>query len=210
MKTLALDLSTKATGVAVFDDDKLIHYERISSTAPDIYDRMIEMCVNVEQIIRDYNIDRAAIEDVPIGEKSVNFDVAHKLCVLQGMILHVFKCNNINFTIMMPSRWRSLIGLNCSEYTCSECGSKFLIYSENYRGTCPVCNRQKSNQYKRHALNTRDLLKERAVNKVNDLYEYNFVYYKTESKNKISNDNEAEAICLGLAYIKWMGDCGNV
>lgn len=48
----------------------------------------------------------------------------------------------------------------------------------------------------------RDYQKQAAVNKVNELYNFGFIYNETETKSKLTDDDKAEAICLGLAYIK--------
>lgn len=48
----------------------------------------------------------------------------------------------------------------------------------------------------------RDIQKQKAVNKINELYGLNFVYNATETKKRQTDDDKAEAICLGLAYIE--------
>lgn len=48
----------------------------------------------------------------------------------------------------------------------------------------------------------RDYQKQAAVDKVNEIYGFNFIYNETETKTKQTDDDKAEAICLGLAYIK--------
>lgn len=48
----------------------------------------------------------------------------------------------------------------------------------------------------------REVQKQRAVDKINELYSLNFIYNATETKTRQTDDDKAEAICLGLAYIK--------
>ena len=48
----------------------------------------------------------------------------------------------------------------------------------------------------------REVQKQRAVDKINELYSLNFIYNATETKIRQTDDDKAEAICLGLAYIK--------
>ena len=40
------------------------------------------------------------------------------------------------------------------------------------------------------------------VDKVNEIYNLGLIYSETETKTKHTDDDKAEAICLGLAYIK--------
>lgn len=48
----------------------------------------------------------------------------------------------------------------------------------------------------------RNVQKQRAIDKINSLYNLNFIYNEVETKTKHTDDDKAEAICLGLAYIK--------
>lgn len=48
----------------------------------------------------------------------------------------------------------------------------------------------------------RDVQKQKAVDKINELYDLDFVYNATETKTRHTDDDKAEAICLGLAYIE--------
>lgn len=48
----------------------------------------------------------------------------------------------------------------------------------------------------------RDYQKQAAVNKVNEIYGFDFIYNETETKTRQTDDDKAEAICLGLAYIQ--------
>lgn len=50
----------------------------------------------------------------------------------------------------------------------------------------------------------RDIQKQRAVDKVNELYNLDFIYNAIETKKRHTDDDKAEAICLGLAYIEDM------
>src|SRR5574344_1236244 len=48
----------------------------------------------------------------------------------------------------------------------------------------------------------REFQKNAAVNKVNDIYGFNFVYNETETKERKTDDDKAEAILIGLAYLE--------
>lgn len=48
----------------------------------------------------------------------------------------------------------------------------------------------------------REIQKQRAVDKVNELYDLEFVYKASETKSERTDDDKAEAICIALAYIK--------
>lgn len=48
----------------------------------------------------------------------------------------------------------------------------------------------------------REIQKQRAIDKINEVYGLNFVYNATETKTRQTDDDKAEAICIGLAYIE--------
>lgn len=48
----------------------------------------------------------------------------------------------------------------------------------------------------------RDIQKQKAIEKVNELYGLEFIYYASETKTRQTDDDKAEAICLALAYIE--------
>lgn len=48
----------------------------------------------------------------------------------------------------------------------------------------------------------REVQKQRAVDKINEIYNLDLVYYETETKDRQTDDDKAEAICLCLAYIE--------
>ena len=48
----------------------------------------------------------------------------------------------------------------------------------------------------------REVQKQKAVDKINEVYNLGFIYNATETKTRFTDDDKAEAICLGLAYIK--------
>lgn len=48
----------------------------------------------------------------------------------------------------------------------------------------------------------REIQKNKAIEKVNSMFDLNFVYYANETKTHQTDDDKAEAICLVLAYLK--------
>lgn len=48
----------------------------------------------------------------------------------------------------------------------------------------------------------RDCQKQKAIDMVNEIYGFDFKYYKSDTKTKISDDDKAESILLVMAYNK--------
>ena len=55
MYTLAIDASTKATGIAVFDNNQLIKYDCINCYDNNTLDRINYMADNIEKIYLEYS-----------------------------------------------------------------------------------------------------------------------------------------------------------
>lgn len=64
MNILALDLSSKSTGIAIGNEDKLIHYECVTSSKKNIVERIYIMRDKVSELLKEYEIDRVVIEEV--------------------------------------------------------------------------------------------------------------------------------------------------
>ena len=64
MKLLAIDASTKATGIAVFNDSELIHYECITSSSQDLIKRIHVMVDTIDTLIDKFQIEQVVVEEV--------------------------------------------------------------------------------------------------------------------------------------------------
>lgn len=166
---LALDMATKKTGWAVFDDAGcLVEYGVFRATSDNTKERMREIYFEIENKIKQYpELTTVIFEDVPLNNHN-NLKTGKDLSILQGVVISLCFAHELGYILYNPSAWRSIIGL--------------------YNGT-------------REGLK-RDFQKQAAVNKVNELYNLGFVYNETETKTRLTDDDKAEAICLGLAYIK--------
>lgn len=47
--------------------------------------------------------------------------------------------------------------------------------------------------------------KQWAIDKINEIYGFDYKYYPTDAKDRISDDDKAEAVLIGLAYLKENG-----
>ena len=87
MKILALDPSTKSTGVAIFEDKNLIFYDCITSSSPNLFIRIHHMVDELDKILKEHKINYVYIEDVIPEDVKHNQQVFSALKYLQGFIL---------------------------------------------------------------------------------------------------------------------------
>lgn len=111
MNILSLDLSTKSSGIAVAENNKLIYYECVASASTDVVKRIIVMRNRISEIIKEYNIDEIVIEEV-----RTDYNNSHTFRILNwvqaAIVLAAYDINSkIKITYLQASSWRSKIGI---------------------------------------------------------------------------------------------------
>ena len=114
MKILALDLSTKSSGWAIFQDGILIDYGCISSTSTDLMKRINIMLDGIKEILQKHNdIEKIYAEEVRPENGMQNIKTHRALMWLLGVIaLEIYNFNKkIELELVYPSSWRAAIGI---------------------------------------------------------------------------------------------------
>lgn len=114
MKILALDLSTKSTGWAVYENAQLIDYGCITASSNDLIKRIQKIVFAlIQQVLNKHKIVKVIVEEVHPEEKIQNLQTHRALMWLQGavaMMLHEID-KNIKIEYLYPSEWRKLCGI---------------------------------------------------------------------------------------------------
>ena len=115
MNILSLDLSSKSSGWAFFEDNKLIDYGCITSASTDLIKRIYIMRDGIQEVLNKYAIDKVYVEEVrPQGGFGAgNIQTHRALMWLQAAIafmLHDFN-KKIVLEYVYPSTWRATIGI---------------------------------------------------------------------------------------------------
>lgn len=115
MKILSLDMSTKSTGWAIFNDAKLENYGCITAASADLIKRIHTIVDGIEKIINENDIEKIIIEEVrPQGGYGVgNLQTHRALMWLQGAfaIMVHDKCNKTHIDYILPNSWRAQVGI---------------------------------------------------------------------------------------------------
>ena len=112
MNILAIDGSTKSTGVAVFDDNKLVHYECLTAGSANLYKRIDRMILELDRVITQYKIQYVYLEDVYPEDVRNNIQIYKALTYLQGFILHLLDKHDLKCTFFTASEWRAKCGIH--------------------------------------------------------------------------------------------------
>lgn len=110
---LSLDLSTKSSGWAIMDGNKLVDYGCITANDNDKVERIHKMVAGLQWVVGCHDIDKVIVEEVrPVTDKDTNKMTARALNWLQaavGIMLH--DDYNLEMDYILPNSWRSKIGI---------------------------------------------------------------------------------------------------
>lgn len=113
---LALDLSTKSTGWAVYDGHKLVDHGCISATSTILINRIQKITGELKiKVFDKYDISRVIAEEVqPTGGWGVGNQKTHKaLMWMQAAVAFLIHDNytGTTFDFIQSSSWRSACGI---------------------------------------------------------------------------------------------------
>lgn len=112
MKLLALDCSTKATGVAIFQDTELLGSSVITASSSDVINRIHKMVDTVDTLLTELDIDTVVMEEVlPDHQKNVNTFKALMYLQAAMMIMLHDEHPQIHVELIYPNSWRSVCGI---------------------------------------------------------------------------------------------------
>ena len=110
MNLIALDMSTKSTGYAIYKHNKLVEYNYITATSNDLFSR-IKVMLNAINKLLEENLDiQYVIMQQVRQEGFINIKTYKALMYLQGcvqMIIHQ-KFKHLQTDFLYPSQWRKV------------------------------------------------------------------------------------------------------
>ena len=102
---ISLD-QAKVTGVAVFNNKKLIKHTSINSNEDDYEKVIFDIAEKVQYLIDEYKPEIILFEDVA---KQTNSATHKKLSMLLGALILLCNINQVKYKIIHSSTWRSII-----------------------------------------------------------------------------------------------------
>ena len=111
MRLLALDQSSHVTGVAVFENQQLISYEKFSLNNEDLGERLYNYRQKIIELIKKYNIDRVAFEDIQLQTQSRNVSTFKILAEILGVTEELMVELKIPYEIVSSNTWKSKLNI---------------------------------------------------------------------------------------------------
>ena len=111
MTIMSLDISTKATGLAIHEDSVLVHVECITPKG-EVWDRISAIAQRVVDLYQEYKPDVIVTEEPEPAFVKNNIDVYRKLTITHGaIILGIHAAGGPEIKTMTASHWRKLVGI---------------------------------------------------------------------------------------------------
>ena len=108
MRLLALDQASRVTGVAIFDDDKLVKYGTFEiKSNQELGKRLTQFLENLDKLYAAYHFDAVAYEDIQL--QMGNVETYKKLAYIQAIILFWCEKHETNLYCLSPSHWRKIL-----------------------------------------------------------------------------------------------------
>lgn len=138
MKLLALDQSSHTTGYAIFQDGKLISYDKFSYEDEEIGARLTKIRNKIIQLIDTNEITDVAFEDIQLqNNKGPNNVVTYKiLAEVFGVIEQLLNEKKIPYQIVPSTSWKSTLSIkgaqraeqkrNAQAWVLANCGVKAI------------------------------------------------------------------------------------
>lgn len=110
IRFMAIDQSSVSTGLAIFENDRLVEYNIIElKKNKDKTSRLQEMMKLISESIVKSNITHVIFEDVSL---QTNVSTLILLAQIQGAIMNACIMNNITYDVYKPTFWRRLLKFN--------------------------------------------------------------------------------------------------
>ena len=109
---MAIDGSTKSTGIAIFNEQKLEHYECIVCNMSDTFARIKIMASKIKEIHTKYNVNKVIMEDVIPEDVHHNDNVYTSLKYLQAAVVLGLHDLGQKVEFYVNSEWRKKCGIH--------------------------------------------------------------------------------------------------
>lgn len=100
---MGADMSTTSSGVGIFDDKILIHYECIKPKTKDWQERVGIMFTEIDRILQEWNVEYAYVEDVPLKDGRPTL---FKLSAVRGAFISACYKNSVPYCVRKINEWR--------------------------------------------------------------------------------------------------------
>lgn len=111
MIIMGLDLSTKSSGVSIFQNSKLIYSETVKASSRNVYNRIEKITDRIEEIVKWYEPKIVISEQPQPAFVKNNISVYRKLTFIHGAVCLMLNHYSLQMQLCSSSHWRKLVGI---------------------------------------------------------------------------------------------------
>ena len=100
--TLSLDQSTRITGYAIFQDDRLVKVDQFELTDSNIGTRLKKYKEKILKLIDENGVNQVLFEEIQLQN---NVDTFKKLAMVYGTTMLLLEEKNIKYNIISSNTW---------------------------------------------------------------------------------------------------------
>lgn len=120
MVLMAIDGSTKSSGVAIFKDKELIHYECVTASSTEKIKRINKMVDRFKELFTEYKVDKVIMEE-PLPEDVKNNRKVFKALMYLQAATAIRLLTDLGYKMededFIPvNTWRSKLGITIGRY----------------------------------------------------------------------------------------------
>lgn len=142
MRLLALDQASNISGYAIFEDGKLLKYDKINLTGYDLADKLILLRKQIANLIQEWNIEEVIMEDIQLqGNVTNNVKTFKVLAEVFGVIYELVNEINIKNSAVLASEWKSTLKIKGRDRTAQKrAAQQYVIDNYNIKPTQDECD----------------------------------------------------------------------
>ena len=110
MRLLALDQASHITGYSIFEDETPIKINHFNAKGTDFADRLVSIKQQVDTLIKEYDIDTVAIEDIQLQQNKVqNVKTFKMLAEVLGVLEEYLQETKMSYYVIPPIQWKATL-----------------------------------------------------------------------------------------------------
>ncbi len=138
MKLLALDQSSRITGWAFFEDNKLVKHGKFELTHSDFGVRLKSIRNKIIELINTYEPNEVVFEDIQLQE---NVQTFKQLAEVYGVVYELLTELNIKNDAILASSWKSTLGIKGKDRPAQKRNAqKYIVENYNIKPTQDECD----------------------------------------------------------------------
>jgi Holliday junction resolvasome RuvABC endonuclease subunit len=114
MKVLSIDASTKSSGIAYFNEQKLEAYDCFTASSTDLIKRIQKITNLLNDFIKEHEVEKIILEEVRPENGLQNIKTHRALMWLQASIAFMVHDNypKVEIEYVYPNEWRAACGIH--------------------------------------------------------------------------------------------------